>query len=229
MRDRRDRSSQTIHDVVTRSKLISFSQVTHSFGAFQYLITGERKVSRCLMMHNFNDFQIEIFTAPSFLITSPPPLFLIFFPSISNVVVASGQSILAMRHDNVNGLVQDCCNSIANALEFLQSCTKLSMSTSYDWWIAEVCQQICMSWYNNSLGTVGDREICIHTSSFNFCFYFPFHFRTTVSRVNMVVADGPVHVQCCVTLVTTKMEVANGLMFLFVTLFVFAPGHLHQS
>ena len=29
----------------------------------------------------------------------------------------------------INGLVQDCSNSIANALELLQSCTKPSMSS----------------------------------------------------------------------------------------------------
>ena len=29
---------------------------------------------------------------------------------------------------HINGLVQDCSNSIANALELLQSCTKLSIS-----------------------------------------------------------------------------------------------------
>ena len=28
--------------------------------------------------------------------------------------------------DQINGLVQDCSNSIANALELLQSCTKPS-------------------------------------------------------------------------------------------------------
>ena len=32
-----------------------------------------------------------------------------------------------MRCEDVNGLVQDCSNSIANALELLQSCTKPSM------------------------------------------------------------------------------------------------------
>ena len=30
--------------------------------------------------------------------------------------------------DDVDGLVQDCCNSIADQLEFLQFCTKLSMA-----------------------------------------------------------------------------------------------------
>ena len=29
---------------------------------------------------------------------------------------------------DINGLVQDCSNSIANALELLHSCTKLSIS-----------------------------------------------------------------------------------------------------
>ena len=29
----------------------------------------------------------------------------------------------------IDGLVQDCSNSIANALELLQSCTKLSIYT----------------------------------------------------------------------------------------------------
>ena len=32
-------------------------------------------------------------------------------------------------HGNVEGLVQDCSNSIVNALELLQSCTKPSMSS----------------------------------------------------------------------------------------------------
>ena len=32
--------------------------------------------------------------------------------------------------DNINGLVQDCSNSIANALELLQSCTKPLISGS---------------------------------------------------------------------------------------------------
>ena len=36
----------------------------------------------------------------------------------------------AFQNQNVDGLVQDCNNSIANALELLQSCTKLSMWTS---------------------------------------------------------------------------------------------------
>ena len=31
-------------------------------------------------------------------------------------------------HKYTDGLVQDCSNSIANALELLQSCTKLSIS-----------------------------------------------------------------------------------------------------
>ena len=31
------------------------------------------------------------------------------------------------NHDHVDGLVQDCSNSIANAVELLQSYTKLSM------------------------------------------------------------------------------------------------------
>ena len=30
---------------------------------------------------------------------------------------------------HIDGLVRDCSNSIANTLELLQSCTKLSMST----------------------------------------------------------------------------------------------------
>ena len=31
------------------------------------------------------------------------------------------------RDQDINGLAQDCSNSIANALELLQSCTKLSI------------------------------------------------------------------------------------------------------
>ena len=32
-----------------------------------------------------------------------------------------------LQQDNIDGLVQDCSNSIANALELLQSCTKPSI------------------------------------------------------------------------------------------------------
>ena len=35
--------------------------------------------------------------------------------------------LVAMVTEHVDGLVQDCSNSIANALELLQSCTKPSM------------------------------------------------------------------------------------------------------
>ena len=34
--------------------------------------------------------------------------------------------------DDIDGQVQDCCNSIANALELLQSCTKPSI---YTFWV----------------------------------------------------------------------------------------------
>ena len=34
---------------------------------------------------------------------------------------------------HINGLVQDCSNSIANALELLQSCTKTSIYASVNW------------------------------------------------------------------------------------------------
>ena len=41
--------------------------------------------------------------------------------------------------DKINGLVQDCCKSVANALELLQSCTKQSRwshdNLSLSWWI----------------------------------------------------------------------------------------------
>ena len=36
--------------------------------------------------------------------------------------------------EHVNNLVQDCSNSIANALELLQSCTKLSVSFGGQYW-----------------------------------------------------------------------------------------------
>ena len=40
--------------------------------------------------------------------------------------------VFNMPHVNqhIDGLVQDCSNSIANALELLQSCTKLLISCS---------------------------------------------------------------------------------------------------
>ena len=52
--------------------------------------------------------------------------------------VSSGEAVLKMHHRNVkpmspkyiNGLVQDCSNSIANALELLQSCRKPLISWS---------------------------------------------------------------------------------------------------
>ena len=42
---------------------------------------------------------------------------------------------LSLSHyiDYIDGLVQDCSNSIANALELLQSCTKLSICDSTLW------------------------------------------------------------------------------------------------
>ena len=33
-------------------------------------------------------------------------------------------------YENIDGLIQDCSNSIANALELLQSCTKPSISSA---------------------------------------------------------------------------------------------------
>ena len=42
-------------------------------------------------------------------------------------VVRQYVNMFIRRHIHVNGLVQDCSNSIANALELLQSCTKPSM------------------------------------------------------------------------------------------------------
>ena len=46
-----------------------------------------------------------------------------------SILLATGREIGAETYelDNVDGLVQDCSNSIANALELLQSCTKPSV------------------------------------------------------------------------------------------------------
>ena len=39
-----------------------------------------------------------------------------------------------LLHDYIDGLVQDCRNSIANALELLQYCAKPSIWSTQFWW-----------------------------------------------------------------------------------------------
>ena len=49
-----------------------------------------------------------------------------------------GESLAQMLNEYLDGLVQDCSNSIANALELLQSCTKPSICSaalSYQTWM----------------------------------------------------------------------------------------------
>ena len=64
-----------------------------------------------------------------------------------------------MQQGHVNGLVQDCSNSVVNALELLQSCTKPSMLSilNYRWWYREAwkaswcCEH---QWYHRANLTV---------------------------------------------------------------------------
>ena len=56
------------------------------------------------------------------------------YASIPNATV-----IITPSQDNIDGLVQDCSNSIANALELLQSCTKPSI-----WLPKESCDGKCV-------------------------------------------------------------------------------------
>ena len=43
-------------------------------------------------------------------------------------------SLLALYHNYIDGLAQDCSNSIANALELLKSCTKPSICSYIAFW-----------------------------------------------------------------------------------------------
>ena len=45
---------------------------------------------------------------------------------IASIHIEAGFPYNKIQHD-IDGLVQDCSNSIANALELLQSCTKPSI------------------------------------------------------------------------------------------------------
>ena len=47
--------------------------------------------------------------------------------------------------EEIDGLVQDCCISISNALEILQSCTKPSNGQTIKWVVHCVC---CNTWPN---------------------------------------------------------------------------------
>ena len=57
-------------------------------------------------------------------------------------VQACGQNLTDAIH-HINGLVQDCSNSIANALELLQLCTKSWMSCVFD---ADISEGYCIYW-----------------------------------------------------------------------------------
>ena len=53
--------------------------------------------------------------------------------SVSSCIFASVAKCLLKAY--IDGLVQDCSNCIANALELLQSCTKSSIYASVKWFI----------------------------------------------------------------------------------------------
>ena len=50
--------------------------------------------------------------------------------SLGSHLFSYNTSVVMTGTYHVDGLVQDCSNSIANALELLQSCTKPSMCSS---------------------------------------------------------------------------------------------------
>ena len=54
-------------------------------------------------------------------------------------------SALTLNRGHIDGLVQDCSNSIADALKLLQSYTKPSMSFNYRWIRARTTQLQCVS------------------------------------------------------------------------------------
>ena len=61
---------------------------------------------------------------------------------------------------HIDGLVQDCSISIANALELLQACTKASNYA--------LCYRLIMVWYRSSI------PICLCLNSVLFCIRFLF-------------------------------------------------------
>ena len=65
-----------------------------------------------------------------------------YFYLIQVILTKAHTSEGFLKFKYINGLVQDCSNSIANALELLQSCTKPSTSMSYCTRnVTLVCQQ----------------------------------------------------------------------------------------
>ena len=73
---------------------------------------------------------------------------------VFHFVINHLKSIVGLdRIHNVNGLAQDCSNSIANALELLQSCAKpstcISIFRNFDGYHWHVYMLVLVTWSNS--------------------------------------------------------------------------------